>query len=565
MTLLSRAQLNTLSREALIFAVSTLQEQLLSLQEQFSALEKQLDLSNAQLVDNNRQIELLTEQIRLMNQRHFGRSSEKNLAADENQLTLFDCFNEAEALKKPELAEPEITEIVIGSHKRKKSSGKRDADLDKLPARIIDHTLSDEELAQKFPNGYKELPVEIYKRLHVIPETFFVDEHHVHVYVAKDSSGTIIRAPRGTDLFRNSIATAPLVACILNGKYVNALPIERQSRAFRDNGVNLSPNVMANWVIKSAENYLSLVYDRMHELIYGSSVIHADETPVKVMHVDKTNGKGSGKTYMWVYCNNPTNAAHPIILYDWQPSRRTDHPRDFLKRFTGTVVTDGYQVYHTLAKERQDLKVAGCWVHARRPFSEYIKALKGKVDGGTVAHEAYRMITEIMHIDNSLDDLSVTDRTNQRQSLLKEKVDAYFAWVKLKYSQVAPNGVIGKALAYSINQEQYLRVFLDDGNVPMDNNRAERAIRPFTLGRKNFVIIGSSNGAKASAMIYSIAETAKANHLNTYKYFEYLLTEIPKHMDDRNLEFISNLLPWSPRVQKLCSSDIKPSLPFQFS
>ncbi len=482
MTMLTRAQLNTLSREALIFAVSTLQEQHAALQEQFGALEKQLDLSNAQLVDNNRQIELLTEQIRLMNQRHFGRSSEKKLAVDENQLTIFDCFNEAETLKKPDTPEPEITEIIVGSHKRKKSSGKRDADLDKLPARIIDHKLSEEELAQKFPNGYKELPVEIYKRLNVIPETFFVDEHHIHIYAAKDNSGTIIRAKRDTDLFRDCIATAELVACIINGKYVNALPIERQSRIFKDNGVNLSPNVMAGWVIKSAERYLSPVYDRMHELIYASPVIHADETPVKVMRIDNGNSKSSGKSYMWVYCNDPAGSPHPIILYDWQPSRRADHPRDFLKKFSGTVVTDGYQVYHTVAKERQDLKVAGCWVHARRPFSEYIKALKGKVDGGTIAHEAYRLITEIMHIDNTLDDLPVSDRTIQRQTLLKEKVDAYFKWVKLKYPQVSPGGAIGKALAYSINQEQYLRTFLDDGNVPMDNNRAERAIRPFTLG-----------------------------------------------------------------------------------
>ena len=557
--MLSRDQLNTLDHEALVFIASSLQEQLIALQEQFSALEKQLDLSNAQLVDNNRQIELLTEQIRLMNQRQFGRRSEQNSSVDENQLTIFDCFNEAEALKKPELPEPEITEIIIGSHSRKKVAGKRDADLEKLPARIIDHTLSDEELAEKFPNGYKELPYETYKRLHVIPQTFIVDEHHVHIYAAKDNSGTIIRAPHGVDLFRNSIATAPLVACILNGKYVNALPIERQSKAFKENGVDLAPNVMANWVIRSSEDYLALVYDRMHKLLYDNKVIHADETPVKVMRIGKKDIPGGKKTYMWVYCNKPTSRSHPIVLYDWQPSRRADHPRDFLKEFSGTVVTDGYQVYHTVAKERQDLKVAGCWVHARRPFAEYIKSLKGKVDGGTIAHDAYRMITEIMHIDNTLDDLPISDRTKQRQLLLAQKVDAYFEWVKAKSLTVSPDGAIGKALAYSINQEPYLRVFLSDGAVPMDNNRAEQAIRPFTLGRKNFVIIGSSNGAKASAMAYSIAETAKANHLNTYKYYGFLLTEIPKHMDDKNLDFLDDLLPWSPKVQAECASQIKQS------
>lgn len=169
------------------------------------------------------------------------------------------------------------------------------------------------------------------------------------------------------------------------------------------------------------------------------------------------------------------------------------------------------------------------------------------------------MITDIMHTDNSYDDLSARDRKKQRQLHLTEKVDDYFDWVKLKYSQVTPNSVIGKALAYSINQEKYLRVFLSDGKIPMDNNFAEQAIRPFTIGRKNFVCIESSNGAKASAMLYSIVETARANNLNPYKYFELLLTEIPEHMEDKNQKFIDELLPWAPRIQKECASQLKKS------
>lgn len=559
MTLLSNAQLDSLDRNTLALIVSSLQDEMLSLQELNCQLEKQLDLANTQNADNDRQIERLTEQIRLMNQRRFGRASEKYHAVDDNQLSIFECFNEAEALNNSDTPEPEITEIVVAAHTRKKSAGKRDADLSKLPSHVIEHTLSAEELAERFPNGYKELPIEIYRRLRLIPEEWIVDEHHIHVYAAKDNSGAIVRAPRDAELFRNSIATASLVAGILNSKYVNALPIERQARAFKNSGVELAPNVMANWVIKSAENYLSLIYDRLHELIYDSNVIHADETPVKVMRIGRENIAGGKKTYMWVYCNSPTDRSHPVILYDWQPSRRADHPRDFLMNYTGIVVTDGYQVYHTLARERQDLRVAGCWVHARRPFAEYIKSLKGKVDSGTIAHEAYRMITEIMHIDNTLDALSICERTRQRQSLLAEKVDAYFAWARARYQQVQSNSATGKALAYSLNQEPYLRVFVSDGNVPMDNNRAERAIRPFTIGRKNFVIIGSSHGAAASAMIYSIAETAKANNLNTYKYFELLLTELPKHMGDKSLDFIDNLLPWAPDVQVKCASQISKS------
>ena len=168
------------------------------------------------------------------------------------------------------------------------------------------------------------------------------------------------------------------------------------------------------------------------------------------------------------------------------------------------------------------------------------------------------MITKT-HSLNGYDDLSPRDRKRQRQLNLKQKVDDYFAWAKIKYSQVTHNSTIGKALAYSINQEEYLRKFLEDGNIPMDNNYAEQAIRPFTIGRKNFVITESDKGAKASAVIYSLAETAKANGLNTYKYFEFLLTEMPKHLEDKSLNFLNDLLPWSDRVQKECPSLYKKS------
>ena len=549
---LSDEQLHNLGKEALIIIVSSLQDQLHSLQ-------SQLDHANAQLSDTNRQIELLTEQIRIMNQRHFGRKSEANLSEIDGQISLFDSFNEVEYLNQNSAKEPEIEEIVISSYHRSKTKGKREADLDGLPARIIEHRLSDEELAIKFPNGYKELPQEVYKRLHIIPETFIVDEHHVHVYASKNNDGTILKAPRPRDLFRNSIATPALVASIINGKYTNALPLERQAKTYKMNGINLATNTIANWVIRSTDMYLSLIYDRMHELIYDSKVIHADETPVKVMRIDNAKIKNGKKTYMWVYRNRPFKGTHPIVLYDWQDSRRSDHPREFLKTFSGTVVTDGYQVYHKLEKEREDLKVAGCWIHARRPFADFIKSVGLTAAKGSIAQEAYDMITEMLRIDNTFDDLPVSDRKKQRQLVLSDKVDAYFAWVKQKYTQVTQNGSIGKALAYSINQEKHLRVFLSDGNIPMDNNYAEQAIRPFTLGRKNFVLIESSNGAKASAVLYSLVETAKANGLNTFEYFNLLLTEIPQHVDDNNLRFLDNLLPWSPLVQKACHSKYKKS------
>ncbi len=368
---------------------------------------QQSENANARLDDNNRRIELLTEQIRLMNQRQFGRKSEANLSEMEGHLTLFDSFNEVEGFQKPDIPEPTVEEVTISSYRRSKAKGKREANLDGLPARIFEHKLSEDELAEKFPEGYKKLPPEIYKRLHIIPETFIVDEHHVHIYASKNNDGTIVKAQRPADLFRNSIATASLVTSIINGKYVNALPLDRQSRAYKCNCINLSTNTMANWVIKSCEYYLSLIYDRLHEDIYDSKIIHADETPVKTMRIDNAKIKNGKKTWMWVYRNRPSRFGYPIVLFDWQSSRHSDHPREFLKDFSDVAVTDGYQVYQKIAKERQDLTVAGCWIHARRYYADMIKSVGLSSSKGTIAQEAYDMITDILHTDNEYDDLPI--------------------------------------------------------------------------------------------------------------------------------------------------------------
>ena len=230
--------------------------------------------------------------------------------------------------------EPDIDEITI-SYKRKKKSGKREADLSDLPTRIFNHTLSEEELNEKFPEGYYELPAKVYKRLFIIPETFIVDEHHVHTYKSKGADGTIIKANRPADVFRNSIVL-----------------------------LTRSPAGLS--------------------------------TP-------------------------------PIVLFDWEPRRTPDYPREFLSEFLGTIVTDGYQVYHKIASERDDLKVAGCWIHARRKYAEIIKSLGDKASKDSIAKQAYDMITKIMHEDNKYDSLTKKDREKNRKLILKPMVNDCFA------------------------------------------------------------------------------------------------------------------------------------------
>lgn len=522
---LTPEQLNGMDKRALIGIITSLQGQLATI---------------------STQLNFLTEQIALMNQRSFGRKTEKlDQMDDMHQMSLFDVFNEPEVFQ-DNSEEPEISEITVSSHTRKKKT-KREDSLEGLPARIFEHRIGDDKLAELFPNGYKELPEEVYKRLSIIPQTLLVDEHHVHVYASKNNDGTIIKAERPADLFRNSIATAPLVATLITGKYANHLPLERQSKAFKDNGVKLETNTIANWMIKASDLYLSILYDELHKHLFKSHVVHADETPFEVI---KDGRKAGSSSYMWVYRNGECDSKHPVVIYDYQPTRRLDHPDDFLKDYTGVLVTDGYQVYHSLEKKRKALKVAGCWVHAKRKFAELVKAIDTGPSDEIIAAEAVKRISELFHIDNLFSNLSSEERLKQRQTIIKPKVDDFFVWARTCMLKLPAGGTTYKGLQYCINQEQFLRVFLEDGDVPMHNNPAEQAIRPFTLGRKNWMNVYSINGAQASAVIYSIVETAKANNLRIYDYLEFLLSELSQHSGDTSLDFLKDLLPWNQAVQE---------------
>ena len=306
---------------------------------------------------------------------------------------------------------------------------------------------------------------------------------------------------------------------------------------------------MAHWTILCAERYLSVFYDYLHEKMYDYHVLQADETPVLVSKENRTSGS---RHYMWVYRTGKMYQDKPIVLYEYQPSRNADHPRVFLKDFQGICVTDGYQVYHTLEKEREDLRIAGCWAHARRRFDEALQALPKDQQKDTIAYFALKQIQAIYREENKLEGMSAQERLKNRQLTVKPLVDAYFIWVKKNVLVVAAKSKTANGLTYSINQETYLKTFLEDGEVPMDNNAAEQSIRPFCIGKKNWVMIDTIAGAESSAMIYSIAETAKANHLKPYNYFEYLLTEIPKHLDDRDNHFCEDLLPWSDKLPAEC-------------
>ena len=306
---------------------------------------------------------------------------------------------------------------------------------------------------------------------------------------------------------------------------------------------------MANWTILCAERYFSLLYDRLHKELFRCNVCQADETPVEV---SKDGRPAGSKSYMWVYRTGKMYNASPIVLYNFQRTRNATHPENFLKGYKGILVTDGYSAYHAMEKKVPSITVAGCWAHARRPFATVVKTLGKEKAKGTLAHDALKQIAAMFKLEKELAKLSSEERLRQRELTIVPLVEAFFSWVKKHKDEVLPQSETGKGFTYCINQEKHLRIFLTNGSIPMDNNATEGTIRGFCIGRKNWRLVDTIAGAEASAIIYSIAETAKANNLKPYDYFKYLLENISEHLDDKNLDFLEDLLPWSTKLPESC-------------
>ena len=526
-------QLNKLDKELLVQLFLGLQDQMEGLTKKTQAL--------------NDKMQLVMEQLVLSKKSRFGRSSEKMAGPGQIRFMEVDgeivFFNEAEAVC--DLDAPEPDSLEPQQPKKKKQAGKREADLAGLPVRRIDHYLSEKELAAEFgEKGWKQLPDAISRCYRFVPAKVEVEEHHVGVYSSK-TDDRMVKAPHPKKLLPGSLVSPSLAAAVLNGKYVNAVPLYRLEKEFERYGLAITRQNMANWAIRLGESCFGPLYDYLHTLLYRYPVIQADETPVLV---NKDGRPAGSKSWMWVYRSGCLYQKEQVILYEYQKTRNASHPRKFLKDYNGICVTDGYQVYHTLEKEKEDLKIAGCWVHCRRKFAEALEVIPKELRKQSVLDLLMSQIRAIYREEGKLSALSADERGEKRQLVVKPLVDAFFAYVKQNSGRVSKSGKAGEAFTYALNQEPYLRVFLENGDVPMDNNASERTIRGFCIGKKNWEMIDTVHGASASAIIYSISETAKANGLKPYEYFEYLLTEIPKHQDESSKEFLADLLPWSEKL-----------------
>lgn len=503
-------------------------------------LTQQLELHSKQNELLQQQINALTEILIQMRKDKFGSKSEKTKVLSQ-QLNL---FNEPEAYADPSEKEPieKITNRGVSVRARKV----REDALKDLPVVVHEFDLNDEDkTCPQCSCSLKKIGSSFVRDIfNYIPAKIEIRRLMQNAYECpcckKTTHPYIRKATVPTSFMPHSLASAGSVAEVVAQKYVNSVPLYRQEEIWKNLGVELSRATMANWVIYGADNYLSPIVDKLKERLLSRDVLHVDETTVQVLKED--GKKPETKSYMWVY-KTGNDGRKPIVIYDYRPSRDGDIPKEFLKDFNGYLHTDGYAGYNKV----KDVTRCGCWAHLRRKFVEADVASKGD-DGYAKTGIAY--CDRLFYIEDQLKVLPREERHKKRLEQEKPIIDEFWDWIYKTAPIVLPKTKLGKAIAYAINQKPYMENYLEDGRCAISNNAAENAIRPFTVGRKNWLFCDTVKGANASAAIYSIVETAKANHINVRKYLERIFEVMPTEDWRNNPDVIEGLMPWSAYIQK---------------
>ena len=488
------------------------------------------------------QIELLTEALRLARHKRFGASSEKTDESFMEQLSFL--FNEAEVFSTAEKEEPEATDGA-GHKRHKKHTYTLDTIPEGIPTKQVEHRLEGEDLVcPQCGDTMTEIGKEVVKTLEIMPAQYIVREDIYYTYACKSCSENadegcetpVVKAPREKNIIPGSFATPEAIAHIMTQKFVMGSPLYRQEQEINRQGIQLSRQTMSNWILKVTEDYLTPVYKQLHKELLKRDVLHGDETTLQVLHEP---GKApQSESYMWLY-RTSGDTDKPIVLYEYQPGRGAKHPKEFLAGYKGYLHTDGYQGYHSLP---EDITVVGCWAHARRKFDEAVKSLpKGKAKGSS-ASQGLAYCNLLFEIEQGLAEKTAKERYNERLKQAKPVLDAMFAWANSKTA--APKSALGKAFTYLNEQWPYLTNYLKDGRLELSNNRAERSIKPFVIDRKNFLFANTPKGAKGSAIMFSLIQTAIENGLDPYQYLTWLLKNTNK-ADLKNPDMPEKLLPWN--------------------
>jgi transposase len=490
-------------------------------------------------------IKYYEEQIKLLTHKRFGASSEKT-DPRQTELPLFDeAENEADR-RKPEPTLEQITYI------RRKREGKRKEDLSGLPVETVIHSIPEEE--RKCPSCGETMHVmghsEPRREIEIIPARVKVAEHIRETYACRncEHNGTsvpVIKAAMPEPVIKGSAASPSAIAHIMVQKYVNATPLYRQETGFAADGFVLSRQTMANWMIYCSERWLEPLYGLMKSRMEEEDILHADETVLQALHepgrASRTN------SYMWLYMTGVL-AAISVVLYEYQETRSGSHPKKFLKGFGGYLHCDGYAGYHSLPV---DIRIVGCWAHARRKFDEAVKSAPPDGRAASRSQEGLDLCNKLFALERQYEkeELSPEKRFEARRTHSKPVSDELFAWAGSVGA--LPKSALGKAIHYLLEQRPYLENVYLDGRLELSNNRAERSVKPFVIGRKNWLFSASPKGARASSVIYSIIETAKMNMLKPFEYLKHIFETMPNIAPD----MYASLLPWSESLPVTCKID----------
>ena len=474
------------------------------------------------------QLALLQEQYDWLKKQVFGRKSEQTSVIMDGgtQLSLFP--------EEKEQAVPSVVETVsVPAHQRKKKRTHEEW-MSSLPVEEVRHE-EEQPVCEKCGSDMKEIGEEkVYDELVYTPAKFHVRRHIAKKYKCVNcgehpESSTepchIRLAEYPKPMIPHSFCSPALLAHVVYEKYVKGIPLHRQEKDFISKGIPLSKATLSSWVGIAAQQWGLPIVQEMHKRLLVLNIIHGDETTVQVLHEE--GRKPTTVSRMWVYANGNMND-HSIIIFEYQPTRGGEHPAAFLKDFHGYLICDGYDAYNAVTGAKR----CGCWTHTRRYFVEALPKDKAAYDT-SVAAKAVEFCNRIYHEEGLLAELTPEERYEQRLVKVKPLLDAFFAW--LEEQNVSGKGKLAKAVNYALNEKKYLCTFLEDGNVPIDNNRAENAIRPFAVGRRNWLFSNTANGAKSSAIWYSILSTAQANGLDAEKYLIDLFSHPPGTI----------LLPWN--------------------
>ncbi len=532
--------------------VSALLEAIKELNQTIESLNKQLQQKEAEAAriqkERDIEIKLLREQIDYLKKKRFGTKSEKTSVIT-GQLVMEEVLEKGQFDEAEEFVEEDESFEVI-KKKRTRKGYSREKILENLPIEDRVYGLSEEEKVCSIDGskltyvGKKYLRTEIeyipatVKAIRVYRESF-------ECRTCRTAERThIVEASVPHPLLQHSMASPSSVAWTMYQKYVNHMPLYRQAKDWSNFGLQLTRGTLSSWVVTIADELLKPLVNHLRERLLTEDFIHIDETPVQVLREPERNNRT--KSYMWVY-SSIAESKSPIRIYDYRPGRSAEFVVEFLRGYSGFIHVDAYAAYSKV----KNATLCYCWAHARRKYAEAMpKNLKSTE--ATLAKRGLEFCNKLFKFEEQFKDLAPEKRKEQRLLLEKPVLEAYWSWVEASLTTVLPKSKLGQALQYSLNQKEGLMNYLQDGHCQISNNTAENSIRPFTVGRKNWLFSGSPKGASSSAAIYSIVETAKANGLNPYKYLQKLLEELPC-MNLDCLSDLTSIMPWNDRIRETCS------------